>query len=252
MKISSAQFERISGLFPVQRGNVKTDNHAFIEAILYMTENGCKWRALPREFGKWQTIYKKFSRWAKNGVMQKIFAALQAEAIIAINVEILALDSTVLQSPPQRSWRFKKLGRQSRGKSRGGWNTKLHVVSADDKVVLEIHLSGGECHDAPEGRKSIAAIGGNFPAAPFLMDKAYEGHDTRELALANNHDTVVPKKSNRKDPWEYDAEKYKKRNVVERLFRRLKEFRKIFTRYDKTDVMYMAFVQFALMIIWIK
>ena len=94
MKISEAQYERIAGHFPVQRGNVVTDKRDFINAILYIAENGCKWRALPKEFGNWSTIYKKFSRWAKNGVMQRIFAALQAEEIIAIRVEVLALDST--------------------------------------------------------------------------------------------------------------------------------------------------------------
>lgn len=100
VKIKEAQYERLAGHFPVQRGNVKSDNRDFINAILYIAENGCKWRALPSEFGKWQTIYKKFSRWAKSGVMQRIFAALQAEEIIAIHVEVLALDSTSCKVHP--------------------------------------------------------------------------------------------------------------------------------------------------------
>lgn len=100
MKITEAQYERIAGYFPVQRGNVKTDNRDFIRAILYIAENGCKWRALPAEFGKWQTIYKKFNRWAKSGVIQRIFAALQAEEIIAIHIEVLALDSTSCKVHP--------------------------------------------------------------------------------------------------------------------------------------------------------
>ena len=100
MKITETQFERIAGHFPVQRGNVKTENRDFINAILYITENGCKWRALPKEFGNWATIYKKFSRWAKSGVMQRIFAALQAEEIIAIKVEVLAIDSTSCKVHP--------------------------------------------------------------------------------------------------------------------------------------------------------
>ena len=109
MKINEAQYERIAGYFPIQRGNVKTDNRDFINAILYMAENGCKWRAMPPEFGKWQTIYKKFSRWAKNGVMQRIFAALQAEEIIAIDVEVLALDSTSCKVHPDAHGALKKL-----------------------------------------------------------------------------------------------------------------------------------------------
>ena len=100
MKITEAQYERIAGHFPVQRGNVKTENRDFINAILYMAENGCKWRALPKEFGNWATIYKKFSRWAKNGVMQRIFVALQAEEIIAVRVEVLAMDSTSCKVHP--------------------------------------------------------------------------------------------------------------------------------------------------------
>ena len=100
MKITEAQYKRIAGHFPVQRGNVKTENHDFINGILYMAENGCKWRALPKEYGNWATIYKKFNRWAKNGVLQRIFAALQAEEIIAIHVEVLALDSTSCKVHP--------------------------------------------------------------------------------------------------------------------------------------------------------
>lgn len=110
MKIKEAQYERIAGYFPVQRGNVKTENRDFINAILYIAENGCKWRALPAEFGKWQTIYKKFNRWAKNGVMQRIFAALQAEEIIAVHVEVLAIDSTSCKVHPDGHGALKNSG----------------------------------------------------------------------------------------------------------------------------------------------
>ena len=155
-----------------------------------------------------------------------------------------------MQSSPRWSRGFKKLGKQAIGKSRGGWNTKLHVVSADDKIIVEMHLSGGECHDGPEGRISIATIGSDYEGIPLLMDRAYESDETRALAAANGHEPVVPPKKNRKAPWEYDKEKYKRRNVVERLFRRLKEFRRVCTRYDKTDVMFLAFIQFAFIAIW--
>ena len=115
-----------------------------------------------------------------------------------------------------------------------------------------MHLSGGECHDAPEGRKSIENVCRNHEGVPLLMDKAHEGDETRGLARANGHEPTVPPKSNRTDPWEYDKETYKKRNVVERLFRRIKGFRRVCTRYDKTDVMFLAFVQFAFTVIWLR
>jgi len=84
------------------------------------------------------------------------------------------------------------------------------------------------------------------------MDRAHEGDETRELVIENGHEPIVPPKKNRIDPWEYDEEKYKRRNVVERFFCRIKEFRKICTRYDKTDIMYLAFIQFACVAIWLN
>jgi transposase len=121
MNISEMQFERITRYFPVQRGNVKTKNRDFINALLYITENGCKWRALPKEFGNWATIYKKFSRWAKSGVMQRIFAALQAEEIIAIKVEVLAIDSTSCKVHPDGHGVLKNLeNRQSASQGADG------------------------------------------------------------------------------------------------------------------------------------
>jgi transposase len=78
------------------------------------------------------------------------------------------------------------------------------------------------------------------------MDRAYEGNETRQLALDLGYSPVVPPKSNRLEPWEYDREMYKRRNEVERLFRRLKGYRRIFSRFEKHDVMFLAFICFAL------
>ena len=126
------------------------------------------------------------------------------------------------------------------------------MVSADDKVVVGISLSGGDCHDAPEGRKLLEDMGKTEISIPLLMDKAYEGKVMRDFAESMGYLPVVPPKSNRKDPWEYDKELYKRRNVVERLFRRIKEFRRVYTRYDKLDIIYMGFVFFCFSVIWLN
>jgi len=83
---------------------------------------------------------------------------------------------------------------------------------------------------------------------PLLMDKAYEGDETRQLVTDLQMEPVVPPKSNRVDPWEYNRELYKKRNEIERLFRRLKGFRRIFSRFEKLDVVFLAFLYFALIV----
>ena len=80
------------------------------------------------------------------------------------------------------------------------------------------------------------------------MDKAYEGDETRQLVLDLGMIPVVPPKSNRFNPWEYDRELYKKRNEVERLFRRLKGFCCIFSRFEKLDVIFLGFINFVLIV----
>jgi transposase len=80
------------------------------------------------------------------------------------------------------------------------------------------------------------------------MDKAYEGNETRQLVLDLGMIPVVPPKSNRLDPWEYDRVLYKKRNEVERLFRRLKGLRHIFSRFEKLDVISLAFINLVLIV----
>ena len=126
------------------------------------------------------------------------------------------------------------------------------MVSANDKVIVEMHLSGGNCHDAPQGRISIENIGDSYSGIPYLMDRAYEGDKTRELCQSLGQKPVVTPKKNRINPWEYDHELYKRRNIIERLFRWLKAFRRVCTRYDKLDVIFLSFVQIACVFMWLK
>ena len=115
MTISKEQFERVEQYFPTQRGNVEVTNFVFINAILYMAENGCKWRALPKEYGNWFTIYKRYNRWVKNGVIGRIFTALQLEKIISIKVENLSFDSTSCKVHPDAHGAIKKTANKPSG-----------------------------------------------------------------------------------------------------------------------------------------
>ena len=80
------------------------------------------------------------------------------------------------------------------------------------------------------------------------MDRAYEGDETRQLAMDFGFIPVVPPKANRLEPWNLKKALYRKRNEVERLFRRLKGFRRIFSRFDKLDFVFIAFIYFALIV----
>ena len=142
----------------------------------------------------------------------------------------------------------KKNGPQAIGKSRGGWNTKIRMVAADARTAVVFALSPGKAHDAPEGRSLLEDLGPMPEGLAMLMEKAYAGNETRQPVLDLGMIPVVPPESNRPDPWEYDRELYKKRNEVERLFRRLKGFRRIFSRFEKLDVVFLGFINFVLIV----
>jgi transposase len=112
VEITAEQFEQIEDCFPAQRGNVSLPNLQVLNAILYVAENGCKWRGLPKRFGNWHTIYTRMSRWAKNGVLERIFAALQAEQLVQIKLDAISLDSTIVKVHPDGTGALKKTGRR--------------------------------------------------------------------------------------------------------------------------------------------
>ena len=122
------------------------------------------------------------------------------------------------------------------------------MVAADARTAITFALSPGQAHDAPEGRQLLHKLGEAKWPIHLIMDRAYEGNETRQLALELNFIPVVPPKSSRVDPWQYDRAMYKRRNEIERLFRRLKGFRRIFSRFDKLDVIFVGFILFALIV----
>jgi len=122
------------------------------------------------------------------------------------------------------------------------------MVAADARTAIVFALSPGNDHDAPHGRALLEELGPMPDGLPMLMDRAYEGNETRQLVLDLGMVPIVPPKSNRLDPWDYDHALYKKSNEIERLFRRLKGFRRIFSRFEKLDVVFMAFLSFALIV----
>src|SRR5271167_4987496 len=86
----------------------KPVNLRVLNAILYVAEQGCKWRGLPRRFGNWHTIYTRMNRWSKSGVLDRVFAQLQHDQIVRIKIEAVALDSTAVKVHPDGTGALKK------------------------------------------------------------------------------------------------------------------------------------------------
>lgn len=112
MEITPAQFVQIEHCLPLQRGNVSVSNLAVLNAILYVAEQGCKWRGLPKHFGNWHTIYTRMNRWSKAGVLDRLFEELQRAQIVRIRLEAVSLDSTIVKVHPDGTGALKKTARK--------------------------------------------------------------------------------------------------------------------------------------------
>ena len=108
------------------------------------------------------------------------------------------------------------------------------MMAMDARRAVGFILSGGQCHDAPQGRLLMETVGPlEEEATPLVMDRAYEDNLTRRTAQILKFSPVVPPKSSRAAPWEYDAALYRRRNEIERLFRLMQGFRHILNLLTK-------------------
>jgi transposase len=108
MELTKAQFQKVEHCLPRQRGNVSMSNLQVLNAILYVAEHGCKWRGLPKRFGRWHTIYTRMNRWSKSGVLDRVFTELQRAQIVRVRIEAVSLDSTIVKVHPDGTGALKK------------------------------------------------------------------------------------------------------------------------------------------------
>ena len=135
------------------------------------------------------------------------------------------------------------------GRSRGGFTTKLHARCDARGLPLGFVLTPGQAHDVQGFAPLFRMIEDRIEA--FLADRGYDADAIREEIEAAGVEAVIPAKVNRRDPVPHNRAKYKWRNLIERLFNKLKNWRRIATRYDKTKESYLGFVALASVKLWI-
>jgi transposase len=147
--------------------------------------------------------------------------------------------------PSTRRRRVKKNGghaAQALGHSRGGLSTKIHAGCRDERTGIAVVLTAGHCHESPVFATVLAQVPPEPPLTHAIMDKGYDSDRMREQLLAQDIVPVIPPKSNRREPLDYDKDLYKLREKVERFFNKLKQFRRIATRYEKLSQTFLAFI----------
>lgn len=137
--------------------------------------------------------------------------------------------------------------KQAIGRSRGGRNTKIHAIADAKGRLLAILLTGGQAHDCPPAQQLIRRT---KPAKQLLGDRAYDSGDLRQWLNNRGTAAVIPSTTNRKLPFSLNKKAYRLRHRIENAFCRLKDFRRIATRYDRLARNFFASVCLIAAIIW--
>jgi transposase len=238
--IDDTIWEKIAALLPGRksdRGVTAKDNRLFPEAALWRVRTGLPWRDLPTDFGNWNHVFKRFRRWVRATVFDRIFAALSGEP----DFEHAMVDGTIVTAHQKASGAKGGTEQQAIGRSRGGLTTKIVApVDAPGNLVRFVLLPG-QRHDTVGVAPLIEGV--SFDA--LLGDKAFDADWLRADLDERGAVAVIPPKSNRKIIIDYDKAMYRWRHLIENYFAKLKEFRSIATRYDKTAESFSANINLA-------
>jgi|SRR5579883_417742 len=148
-------------------------------------------------------------------------------------------DDRLLGSQSASLGQRRKRGERSQalGRSRGGRTTKIHALVDDQGRPHAFLLTGGQVADIKGAASLLSAMA---PSAQLIADKAYDAGHLRHFLNSRGTTAVTPNKVNRTTPYAFDPMLYRTRNVIERMFCRIKDFRGIATRYDKTARSFLA------------
>ncbi|MFE7795681.1 IS5 family transposase [Streptomyces sp. NPDC057460] len=287
-ELTDAAWERIEPLLPQVDGPGRPwrDHRQVLNGVLWRLRTGAPWRDLPERNGPWQTAYERFARWEADGIWAKLLEHVQVRDDAVGRVEwTVAVDSTINRAHQHAAGARKKglqtggeLGdpgrsqaRQALGRSRGGLTTKVHLAVDSRGLPLSIVLTPGNTNDATafgqvlEGIRVPRAGTGRPRTTPdrVLGDKAYSSRAIRRLLRRRGIAATIPERrdqaANRRRrgahggrPPAFDKVVYRDRNVVERCFARLKQFRAIATRFDKLADRYRAGIVLVSLILWLR
>lgn len=246
--VSNEQWKIIEPFLPIPKfgGRPALNPRTVFNAILWILGSGAAWRDLPKQYGNWNSIYHKFRNWIESGVFEKILQTLIEKSREYYLVEI---DSTFCKVHQHAAGARKILGNQDIGISRGGKTTKIHALVNENFQLISVLLTGGEIHDSKVAIKLLSKV--TLADKKVLADKAFCSEEIRNFISQEKAESCIPDKSNSVVTHDFDKELYKLRNIIERFFQRIKNFRHIAMRFDKLAVCFLNFVILAAVMIQI-
>ncbi|MFF7811244.1 IS5 family transposase [Streptomyces sp. NPDC007945] len=271
-ELSDAEWEFVRPLLPESlRGRKRLDDRRVLNGIVWKFRTGTAWRDVPERYGPWATLHTRFRRWAADGTFDRMLRAAQAKADAAGDVEwLVSVDSTIVRAHQHAAGARKGgLRDPALGRSRGGLTSKIHLACDGRGRPLAFVVTGGNTNDCTRFTAVMEAIrvpriGPGRPRVRpdhVLGDKGYSSKAIRSWLRRKGIAHTIPERADQVRnrarrgsrggrPPAFDSEAYKHRNVVERCFNRLKQWRGIATRYDKTAESYKAAVTLASLLMW--
>lgn len=280
--LSPRQWQVLEGTLPndPQRGRPFRNHHQVLQGILWRLKNGTPWREIPQRYGPWSTCYDRFRRWERDGTWDRIVQTLIDLHGHEIDWCHLAHDSTHVRAhrsatgaphqPAQADAGRDVIPHEHLGISRGGRSTKIHAMADQHARPLTVLLTPGQASDGANLVPTLEGLRVNVPGSGrprtrperLIVDRAYGARVYREQLRARGIACVCPEREDAKRyrlakgraggrPPAFDVEAYRGRNVIERCFNRLKDFRCVATRYEKRGRSFRACVLVAMMVIWL-
>ena len=240
-ELSDYEWTAIKPMLPNKpRGVRRVNDRRVLNGIFWVLRSGAPWRDLPATYGPRTTCYNRFVRWRRAGVWDQIMDALAAGHDAAVQM----IDTSVV-----RVHQHGACIADNNDARVGGPTSKIHAVV--DRNGLPVHraLTPGEAHD---NRLCSVLLSALLPQTMLLADRGYDADWIRGLARQQGAWANIPPKRNRKDPICFSPFLYRERNVIERFFNKIKQCRRVATRYDKLAANYLAFVKLASIRIWLR
>lgn len=258
--LTDVEWNAIRFLLPKERsgnrGRPWADHRRTISGIFWILATGAPWRDLPQEFGAWPTVYKRFRRWSRSGLWEKVWNKLinQLRQNEELGFSVWMVDGSIVRAHHASVGGSRKTSTEAKenalGKSRGGYSSKLHIACDEEGIPIGIVVTPGQVNEPTVFQQLMEAIPFSLrhhASRPEALagDKAYvAGYIFQwldKLQIAN----VIPNRKNENKNPNFCKQTYRMRNVVERLIGKIKQFRRIATRYDKTIESYISMIHLA-------
>ncbi|MEP9403130.1 IS5 family transposase [Sphingomonas sp. VNH70] len=240
------QIERLRPFFPKSHGKPRVDDRRVLSGIVFVNRNGLRWRDAPSVYGPHKTLYNRWKRWGEAGVFTRMMEGLAA---VGAEPQTVMIDATYLKAHRTASSLRVKKGNLGRliGRTKGGMNTKLHALADANGRPLSFFMTAGQVSDYT----GAAALLDDMPKAQWLLgDRGYDADWFRDALQAKGIQPFIPGRRSRNEPVRYDKRRYRRRSRIEIMFGRLKDRRRVATRYDRCPTAFFAAVALAATVIF--